>query len=226
MIAGFETPTAGDIPSTASGVAMPPYRRNLGMVFQNYALFPHMTVADNIAFPLKLRGCRRPSAPGWSARRWSWSICRARRALAAPALGRPAAARGAWPARGLQAAAAADGRAAGRARQAAAREPADRDAAPACRSRHDLHLCDARPGRGAHHVRPHRRHERRQGGAGRAARGALRPADQPLRRGLHRRVELPARDRARHRGRRRRGRVRGRDHPRLCRPAGRRPARR
>ena len=57
MIAGFETPTAGDIAIDAkSVVAMPPYRRNIGMVFQNYALFPHLTVADNIGFPLKQRG--------------------------------------------------------------------------------------------------------------------------------------------------------------------------
>jgi ABC-type Fe3+/spermidine/putrescine transport system ATPase subunit len=57
MIAGFEVPTAGDIAIDArSVVAMPPYRRNIGMVFQNYALFPHLTVADNIGFPLKQRG--------------------------------------------------------------------------------------------------------------------------------------------------------------------------
>jgi len=57
MIAGFETPTAGDIAIDGkSVVAMPPYRRNIGMVFQNYALFPHLTVADNIGFPLKQRG--------------------------------------------------------------------------------------------------------------------------------------------------------------------------
>lgn len=57
MIAGFETPSAGDIAiDGASVVAMPPYRRNIGMVFQNYALFPHLTVADNIGFPLKQRG--------------------------------------------------------------------------------------------------------------------------------------------------------------------------
>ena len=36
-------------------ITLPPYRRNLGMVFQNYALFPHMTVAENIAFPLRMR---------------------------------------------------------------------------------------------------------------------------------------------------------------------------
>jgi ABC-type Fe3+/spermidine/putrescine transport system ATPase subunit len=57
MIAGFEMPTAGDIAIDGqSVVAMPPYRRNIGMVFQNYALFPHLTVEDNIGFPLKQRG--------------------------------------------------------------------------------------------------------------------------------------------------------------------------
>src|SRR5436853_7364640 len=56
MIAGFETPSAGDIAIDGqSVVATPPYRRNIGMVFQNYALFPHLTVEENIAFPLKQR---------------------------------------------------------------------------------------------------------------------------------------------------------------------------
>src|SRR5260370_487775 len=57
MIAGFETPTRGDIAIDGkSVVAMLPYRRNIGMVFQNSALFPHLTAADNIGFPLKQRG--------------------------------------------------------------------------------------------------------------------------------------------------------------------------
>ncbi|WOH85448.1 ABC transporter ATP-binding protein [Bradyrhizobium sp. BEA-2-5] len=57
MIAGFESPTSGDIAIDGrSVVAVPPYRRNIGMVFQNYALFPHLTVAENIGFPLKQRG--------------------------------------------------------------------------------------------------------------------------------------------------------------------------
>ena len=61
MIAGFETPTAGDIAIDGqSVVAMPPYRRNIGMVFQNYALFPHLTVEENIGFPLKQRGVPKP----------------------------------------------------------------------------------------------------------------------------------------------------------------------
>jgi putative spermidine/putrescine transport system ATP-binding protein len=57
MIAGFEQPTAGDILIGGSVVThTPAYRRNVGMVFQNYALFPHLTVAENIGFALKQRG--------------------------------------------------------------------------------------------------------------------------------------------------------------------------
>ena len=56
MLAGFESPTAGEI--SLNGVPItrtPPHKRNFGMVFQNYALFPHMTVADNVAYPLTVR---------------------------------------------------------------------------------------------------------------------------------------------------------------------------
>ena len=56
MIAGFEAITSGRIALDGSDIAqLPAYRRNLGMVFQNYALFPHMSAAENIAFPLKQR---------------------------------------------------------------------------------------------------------------------------------------------------------------------------
>jgi spermidine/putrescine ABC transporter ATP-binding subunit len=60
MIAGFEIPTAGDIAIDAKSIVrLPPHKRNIGMVFQNYALFPHLTVAENIGFPLKQRGVDR-----------------------------------------------------------------------------------------------------------------------------------------------------------------------
>ena len=56
MIAGFEIPSRGDILlETEDITTVAPNNRGIGMVFQNYALFPHMTVSDNIAFPLKMR---------------------------------------------------------------------------------------------------------------------------------------------------------------------------
>ena len=56
MIAGFETPTSGKIYIEGEMVIFKPaYKRNIGMAFQNYALFPHMTISDNIAFPLRRR---------------------------------------------------------------------------------------------------------------------------------------------------------------------------
>ncbi|PDV85194.1 polyamine ABC transporter ATP-binding protein [Rhizobium sp. H4] len=60
MIAGFESPSAGRIIIGGRDVTtVSPDRRNIGMVFQRYALFPHLTVAENIAFPLKMRGIRK-----------------------------------------------------------------------------------------------------------------------------------------------------------------------
>ena len=60
MIAGFEDPSRGEIlVDFRSIVAIPPYRRNIGMVFQSYALFPHMTVAENVGFALRQRGVAR-----------------------------------------------------------------------------------------------------------------------------------------------------------------------
>jgi putative spermidine/putrescine transport system ATP-binding protein len=56
MISGLTFPTSGDILLEGKPLnPLPPYKRNIGVVFQNYALFPHMTVARNIAFPLEAR---------------------------------------------------------------------------------------------------------------------------------------------------------------------------
>ena len=60
MLAGFEAPTSGVIRIDGSRVDdLPPRRRGIGMVFQNYALFPHMSVEENLAFPLEVRGLAR-----------------------------------------------------------------------------------------------------------------------------------------------------------------------
>lgn len=57
MLAGFEVATHGDILLGGSPINnIPPHKRGIGMVFQNYALFPHMTVGENLSFPLEVRG--------------------------------------------------------------------------------------------------------------------------------------------------------------------------
>jgi putative spermidine/putrescine transport system ATP-binding protein len=57
MLAGFEPATHGEIYLKEKPInRVPPHKRGIGMVFQNYALFPHMTVAENLAFPLEVRG--------------------------------------------------------------------------------------------------------------------------------------------------------------------------
>jgi len=60
MLAGFESPTGGEILIEGRSITrVPPHKRDIGMVFQNYALFPHMTVWQNVAFPLAIRGLPR-----------------------------------------------------------------------------------------------------------------------------------------------------------------------
>jgi iron(III) transport system ATP-binding protein len=61
MIAGFEQPSDGSIllgdrVLADAGEMLPPEKRNMAMVFQSYALWPHMSVADNVGYPLKVRG--------------------------------------------------------------------------------------------------------------------------------------------------------------------------
>lgn len=63
MIAGFVTPSSGVISIGDKAVtALPPWRRNCGLVFQSYALFPHMTVAQNIAFGLEMQRSTKPAS--------------------------------------------------------------------------------------------------------------------------------------------------------------------
>jgi spermidine/putrescine ABC transporter ATP-binding subunit len=60
VVAGFEAPDSGTVRVGGADItALPPARRNIGMVFQNYALFPHLTVKGNVAFPLEMRNVAR-----------------------------------------------------------------------------------------------------------------------------------------------------------------------
>jgi putative spermidine/putrescine transport system ATP-binding protein len=60
MLAGFEMPTRGAITLQGRRIdQLPPHKRQMGVVFQNYALFPHLSVRENVAFPLEMRGCPR-----------------------------------------------------------------------------------------------------------------------------------------------------------------------
>ncbi|HZT24692.1 MAG TPA: ABC transporter ATP-binding protein [Pseudolabrys sp.] len=72
LIAGLETPTAGDVLIDDKVItSLPPRARNIAMVFQSYALYPHMSVRENIAFPLKARGvdkAERERLIQWSAK--------------------------------------------------------------------------------------------------------------------------------------------------------------
>jgi len=62
MIAGFETPSMGAIRVDGADIThVPAHKRDMGMVFQNYALFPHRTVAENVAFGLRMRGMEKPA---------------------------------------------------------------------------------------------------------------------------------------------------------------------
>ena len=82
LVAGLETPDAGEISSrtrpivvlSAPRLFVPPDKRNMGMVFQSYAIWPHMTVFENVAYPLRAarRDAGARSASG-SAARSSWS---------------------------------------------------------------------------------------------------------------------------------------------------------
>ena len=61
MVAGFEKPDTGSVKIDGVEITtLPPARRDIGMVFQNYALFPHLTVERNVAFPLEMRNVAKP----------------------------------------------------------------------------------------------------------------------------------------------------------------------
>jgi hypothetical protein len=155
MLAGFETATHGEILLDGKPINnIPPHKRGIGMVFQNYALFPHMTVGENLSFPLEVRGMGKSERERRSSARSTWCRWALRQPPPGAAVGRPAAAHRAGPRAGVRARTGADGRAAGRARQAAARAHAVRDQAHPRTTGHHHGLRHPRPDRGADHVGP------------------------------------------------------------------------
>ena len=196
-IAGLEEITAGTI-SIGDRVVndLPPKDRDIAMVFQNYALYPHMTVDQNLAFGLQLR-----KTPKAEIQRRVDEAAKMLgleplpQAQAGRAVRRAAAAGRDGPRHRPRAAGLPDGRAAVQPGRQAARLDA-RLAEPAARpARRHHRLRHPRPGRGHDDGRPGLRAEGRAAAAGRHAAGPVRVAGQPVRGRVHR---LP-RDELRHR---------------------------
>ena len=163
MIAGFEQPTEGEILLAGQPIAgVPPYRRNVNTVFQHYALFPHMDVAQNVGYGLRQRKVGQEG--GGPSRRRDAGARPPRRLRATTDVGdvrRPAAARRAGTGPRQPPDRAPPRRAAGRARPQAPQGDAARAQGPPARGRDHVRVRDPRPGGGPHHERRHRRHARR-----------------------------------------------------------------
>ena len=172
-VAGLERAQGGRIVigdrtvvDVAAGVFVPPHRRNLGMVFQSYAIWPHMTVIENVAYALEGRGIEKAERKRLAMAALETVQARPpRRPAGAAALGRPAAARRDRARHGGTAAGAAVRRALEQSRRPPARRDAQRVAAHPAPDRTVLDLRHARSGRSAGGLRldrgdegrPHRR---------------------------------------------------------------------
>ena len=204
IVAGLEEVTAGEVIVGDRQVTdLPPKDRDMAMVFQNYALYPHMTVEQNLGFGLKLRGAKKDEIKRRVHGGRAHAVPRAAAAAeAGGAVGRPAPARGHGPGDGPRARRVPDGRAAVEPGREAPRGDAG-GAGPAPRPPQDHDAVrHARPGRGDDARRPRRRPEGRSPAAGRHAAAAVQRAGEPVRRGVHRlAVDEPG-------GRARRGRRR------------------
>lgn len=65
IVAGFTKPTSGGVLIDGKPLTAPPHKRDIGMVFQNYALFPHTTAADKVGYPLKVRRTGKQERRRW-----------------------------------------------------------------------------------------------------------------------------------------------------------------
>ena len=188
LIAGLEDVTAGQILIDGKDVTnVGPAKRGLAMVFQSYALYPHMSVRGNIAFALKMAGQkRRRHRPEGAQGGGDAEPDRLSRPQAAPALRRPASAGRDRTGDRARAEGVPVRRAALQSRRGAARADAGRDRRTAQCAQDDDDLCHPRSGRGDDHGRQDRGARPRLGRAGRHAARALQQAERSLRRRLHR----------------------------------------
>ena len=177
MIAGLESISGGTLSigdRVVNGV--PPKERDIAMVFQNYALYPHMTVYDNMAFGLKLR--KLPKEEIDRRVREAGDILGLEDLLAAQAegaVGRPAAAGRHGSRDRPRAEGVPDGRAAVQPRRQAPRADAHRDRADPARAERDHDLRHPRPGRGDDHGRPGGGDPQGEAAAGRHPAAPVRP---------------------------------------------------
>jgi len=170
MIAGFEQPDEGEILiGGVDAVGTPPYKRDVNTVFQQYALFPHMTIIDNVAYGLKQKGTAKSER--YAAAGEALELVQ----LTGRDKHRPSMLSGGQQQRVALARALVNQprvllpRAARRARPQAAQGDADRAHPHPAAGRDHLHLRHPRPGRGVVDVRPDRGHvERRHRAAGHA----------------------------------------------------------
>ena len=181
LIAGFEQPSAGEVVVHGRNMAgVPPYERDVNTVFQDYALFPHMTVAENVAYGLMIRRVPKPERAGARPKKMLGDGGARRLSPGAAGSSCPAASASAShsPARWSTCPGAAAGRTARRTRPQIARGDAGRAEGAAAPGRHHLRLCHPRPGRGLGDERPGRGVQPRPARADRHARSAIydRPA--------------------------------------------------
>ena len=207
MIAGLEEISDGTIRIGDELVNdLPPKDRDVAMIFQNYALYPHMDTYANMAFALKMRGIGKPEIDRRVAmRRKVLGLEDVLTQETADALRRAAPAGGDGPRDRARAAGVPDGRAALQPRRQAPRADARRDRADPARAERDDDLRHARPVGGDDARRPRRRHAQGRAAAARHAAEPLQGTGQSLRRRVHR---LAGDEPRRGRDRRRQGAVR------------------